>query len=465
MIKQFHKLDKFLLTRFPLLWSIQLHRLLLWWIPSFLCLFGLFLLQDVENQSETTFGLIQTWLWLVTIGLLVLWLIFLFRFNVMKQFGRRPLFDELQNFLYIFIGFTAIAMIPRTAELARITKIRMLYPKNEVVAVLCAYDKVRADQSSEFTSTRRVCRSTFTTQQQYQDTITELSKRAQSITEIDGCMEFVFQVFPQAEYDNYYYSEILQDLNISRDSLFIAYSNVRRKGNTQILYDEFANACKELTDFPYSGKEVKANFQEFNFRLLNLGYDYYQDRRLTSKEAMYGNKVSTITNTAVKYAYRNSAAFWNEVSTRVVFYMVFFATLFLLIFRNMTLKTFLVSLGVGALMPLVVLILMVATGGVDDDRIFPILMFLYIVFLLGALSIWAARKRNIFMGIALNFLTITTPLLGIFFVAWYFKNRYNSDGLETAMIQAEWIQIVVFLLLLQPFFKNLYVRWYSLPEQ
>jgi hypothetical protein len=92
-------------------------------------------------------------------------------------------------------------------------------------------------------------------------------------------------------------------------------------------------------------------------------------------------------------------------------------------------------------------------------------MFLYIVFLLGAQSIWAARKRNIFMGIALNFLTITTPLLGIFFVAWYFKNRYNSDGLETAMIQAEWIQIVVFLLLLQPFFKNLYVRWYSLPEQ
>jgi hypothetical protein len=180
---------------------------------------------------------------------------------------------------------------------------------------------------------------------------------------------------------------------------------------------------------------------------------------------MYGRKVSNIANAAVKYAYRESANFWNELYTRIMFYMVFFATLFLLIFRNMTLKTFLVSLGVGALMPLVVVILMFISGSWDEDRVFPVLLFLYVVFLLGSLCIWAARKRNIFMGIALNFLTLTTPMLGIFFVGWYFERRSNVIGLEEAMRQAEWIQILVFLVLLQPFFKNLYVRWYSLPEQ
>jgi hypothetical protein len=245
----------------------------------------------------------------------------------------------------------------------------------------------------------------------------------------------------------------------------MAYSKVKRTKNTQPLYEDLANACKVLTDFPYSGAEIKDNFQDFNFRFLNLGYDYYPNTQPSSKEAMYGRKVSNIANAAVKYAYRESANFWNELYTRIMFYMVFFATLFLLIFRNMTLKTFLVSLGVGALMPLVVVILMFISGSWDEDRVFPVLLFLYVVFLLGSLCIWAARKRNIFMGIALNFLTLTTPMLGIFFVGWYFERRSNVIGLEEAMRQAEWIQILVFLVLLQPFFKNLYVRWYSLPEQ
>jgi hypothetical protein len=465
MIRLFHKLDKYLLTHHPLLWSIQLHRLFIWWLPSFLILVGLFLFQDIENRSDATDGLILTWLWLMTIGLLILWLIYLFRFNVMKQFGRRPMFDEVQNFFYVFIGFAAISMIPRTVEVARIVKINTLYPKEKIVNVLCAYDKVRLDQASEYSTMTRVCRSTFSSQKEYQDSIDAMTKRALNVNEVDGCFEFQFQTIPQAAYENYYYSEILNELDISADSLLMAYSKVKRTKNTQPLYEDLANACKVLTDFPYSGAEIKDNFQDFNFRFLNLGYDYYPNTQPSSKEAMYGRKVSNIANAAVKYAYRESANFWNELYTRIMFYMVFFATLFLLIFRNMTLKTFLVSLGVGALMPLVVVILMFISGSWDNDRVFPVLLFLYVVFLLGSLCIWAARKRNIFMGIALNFLTLTTPMLGIFFVGWYFERRSNVIGLEEAMRQAEWIQILVFLVLLQPFFKNLYVRWYSLPEQ
>jgi hypothetical protein len=52
MIRLFHKLDKYLLTHHPLLWSIQLHRLFIWWLPSFLILVGLFLFQDIENRSD-----------------------------------------------------------------------------------------------------------------------------------------------------------------------------------------------------------------------------------------------------------------------------------------------------------------------------------------------------------------------------------------------------------------------------
>lgn len=466
-MKLFKKLDQYLLLNHPLLWSIQLHRLLLWWIPTMALLIGLFSINDVADFESHTSGLIGTWLTLVMIAFVILWLIYLLRFNVFKQFGKRPFLDELQNFFYIFTGMLLISLVSHSYNITRFVKIRSIYPKSTIAHVVSSAEMIARFRNERLTQEYSVCRTDYATDSAYKIQLIEYRKIAKSERAYNGCVIFLVPVNRMENYDNYYTTSVYKRLGIDETALNKNYEAIRAKGDSMLFYKAFCEAISKVDNFPYSPEMLAKDAEFFYFDFTGTQGAGFAGIERTREEYRISERISSTVSNSIRYGYSSDSGFLEDWVIRLIFYFAFFGTLLLLIFRNMTLKTFLVSLGVGALMPLVISITMLVMGGFDGDRLQGVMLFFYILFGFISMLIIQARTRNIFHGIALNLFTISTPLVGLLLVSLYHpRGDYDSYlERENIMFYTEIIEIVVFLILLQPVFKSLYTRWYSLPEQ
>ena len=99
----------------------------------------LFWTEDVEDFSNSSHEFIGPWLSFMMIAALVLWMIYLFRFNYLKLYGNSiPLF-HLRNFIFIFIGVGLIALLTRTLPFTRELKVRVLYPKEKLTWIIAVW--------------------------------------------------------------------------------------------------------------------------------------------------------------------------------------------------------------------------------------------------------------------------------------------------------------------------------------
>lgn len=138
----------------------------------------------------------------------------------------------------------------------------------------------------------------------------------------------------------------------------------------------------------------------------------------------------------------------------------------------MTIKTFLISAGTGAILPVLFAMVLLAIGGTDDSDVFLSTFVLYALVWLLFLFAGIYTHRTLLRGMMLKWLTVTTPLWGLFiagwWVDWYQDHVYWDDQdaglISDVLVYGEAAGLLFFLIMLQPCFKRWYVKWYSLPE-
>ncbi|MBP6687547.1 MAG: hypothetical protein KA160_06780, partial [Lacibacter sp.] len=166
----------------------------------------------------------------------------------------------------------------------------------------------------------------------------------------------------------------------------------------------------------------------------------------------------------------------NDSRFRVWLYVSFIVCLLLFIFRHTTVKTFFLSILTVIILFVITAVLLAFARG-DAQIIFSICIAYYLLFLLTALAGKTNAIRSTFIGIATNIITFFTFLFPLFCTMVYYEGiekqyRFTQnypDGFnetkENYLLIAEVAGFILFLILLQPFFKRLYRSWFSKPEE
>lgn len=453
-----------------------MHWLFIWWFPGFLIACFIFALQNPADYKFSSDSYVLPWLIFLSIGVLVVYLVFMLRFNLIKQFGKRPVLDELRHFLFVFVALILICLIPRTLEIGRYIKVNLVYPKSEIIAAFEAVEKMEILRLGASTMEESICRSNYESEELFQE---DLKRRREHFMNLgyherkdNQCHWFMYYRYRNELLDGYYYTGELKEINEVKPvkEMVAEVEKLKNTGDTMKIYNDVSKAFSNIGTFNYSGADIANNFDQFYFKFNRYDYAYYYDEfgneEINNPKAIASYKICRTLFVASTYG--SMFRGWeSEIKNRLLFYPAFYLALFILIFKNMTRKTFLISLGVGALMPLVFALIMIAVRGFDsEEKAFTVAFLMYLVMFLGSITILGARRRNIFQGIALNLFTVASPMLALFLVAWNMAVSH-SWGLygESALRKAEIAGILGFIILLQPLFKFLYVRWYSLPEE
>lgn len=464
MFSFFKKIDLYLLRNFPNFWSTRIHKLLLFWLLGFGLLTGIFMIQSIDSYTSSGEEYIYPWLFLLIICGIIFWMVFLFRFNLFKSFGKRPWLDEYQNFLIIFMGIFLLVGSYKTMDTARFLKVRITIPDSKLINGINAVNSFESYKSGVALNSFKICPGDFSNKEEFEIQKNENIKAYESYElDSEGCYIFANFEFNENYTGRMYYG---RDDNkpdpgiLGPAQIYRKLQRLRTKSDSIAFLDTICAGIAGMSNWKFTGKDLYEDAKRFHMQ------SYYEQTLDPgeSEAAQYTAARKRIEN-AKEYRHFFHGYRETEVEFRMWFYASFMITLLILIFRNMTRKTFLVSIATAALMPLLVVVTILITGGFkgDENRVFVILFGYYLIFAIMSGSILVAKTRNIFQGIALNLFTLSSPFLFLFIRLWSFEANNNFD--ENGLRSAEMWGIIVFLILLQPVFKFLYTRWYSLPEQ
>jgi len=470
------RFDSWLLKNYPDLWSARLHLVLYFLILfdaafSFLC----WIFPD-DSRSDSSIGYwVAAATLLAGIGL-ILWLVFLFRFNVFKRYGNLKTGDRLRTFLMYFITMLLLSTTIFVPLLAEQIKADVVYGDDEIV---------------EDVNTMNICIGILE-----KDHI-HMELKAETL--IVGSWQNYTQPFPTNSYSYIDSSEIRWRLS-SADSVqklddtgyvVIDMTDIKfiSSGSMEEDADQKEYGTIDLYNVlykhppPFSETEARRRFSELASKYYlaenKKRYDYYSTDELQS---YIGHKYDLpVVRTAIhnissrKHHFRDS-----EIPTIIIITMYFALglTLLLYAFRHCTIRTFFFSLLVG----IVLAILTGLIGAIFHWKLFDFLLayiFYYMPFLVLSITIPLSKKRSLIKGIALNFtlwMTYAVPvvLVGIYYewhrdiLTWQFEALYYEEYYHTMRLRyeiAQYTGAAILLLMVAFVFSYWYRTWYAQPEE
>jgi hypothetical protein len=157
-----------------------------------------------------------------------------------------------------------------------------------------------------------------------------------------------------------------------------------------------------------------------------------------------------------------------SVLVRVWFYMSLYLSLFFLIFRYMTVRTFLWSLLTAFLLFVFTVITAIITEP-GESGIIGILLFYYFISLALAITIFFSKTRHVFSGIGLTLSFFFLHLIPFLIHAYIFsqlpEGHYLIEQNRGLMFFTEFMANTLLIVSCLFFHSALYYRWYSLPEE
>jgi hypothetical protein len=474
-----NKLDDHLLVNRPDTWSTRIH-LVLYYGFLFLLAFGtvcFFVPNDPRVRSNWELWTFATVI-LSTIAFII-WLVYLFRFNVFKQYGKVHIGDRLKTFLiYYFI----IALIIFPSFMPRLI------------------ESFRADQ--EFSS---------------QELVNDIDRMNILISEVEhdriptGWYSDTFQIVndfyhqgPVMESEmprNYKYAHIdsIQlrnrkeggdSINRVNDSIYVVstffnlkfisvysineYSGLQTKTKLDIYNAVFKRPASINKNAAFAALEVlldkysNPDYHEYYYR----GTDY----NLTSEiqEKYHIEKViSGIDNIATRKYYLSYRHYQETIL--IMCYATLVLTLLVFIFRHSTVKTFFLSLLLGIILA-IISGLIVAITRMRGEGFMKMILVYYALFAVVALFAFIRKHRSVINGIALNIFVFTTAFVPIICTSLYYtavRKVHYDNGDYNFELPNEQLHytiahiggIVLLLILVETLFKRLYRIWYASPEE
>lgn len=488
------KFDTWLLKHTPAAWSARTH-LVFYYALIFIGIITLLCLASLSDARQ--YSRAELWSSFAALSAFtgfVVWLIYLLRFNVFKRFGNWHPWEGLKMFALYFVSIALIVFAGFIPFITECVTANHSYNDHELV------DDINEINLSVAQLEYKLLPKEFGI-----DTLELITADTTKVERYDndGDVVYVDSTVPDDEVipdyrKNYstvsdtiiFHSRISQADSLKKlsDSIFIIY-NCPDYIFAKAFFAVTESKTKTLTSFEIYNRVVKHYKQperqallkrmdqlDEKYSLTHYDISEYQEKTYLDKieEKYYLREiVNSIENIAhKKYWWKNN----KEAVVRIFFYTSFIITLLLFVFRSCTVKTFFLSLLTGVILLIATAICM-GVFNLDDIGALVFILLYYVLFFAIAGFIKAASVRSAVQGIALNFTVLLTSFIPFIAVNLYFElldqyNRRNEiidDSLyyrqQLYSFYAEIAGVVILIILLEPVFRKLYKRWYSLPEE
>lgn len=523
-----HRIDNYLLKNKPAVWSTRIHFVAFFTavVTGVLLALLLFVNKDPRESSDEL-----TWVLLISILVIlsvVIYLMYLLRFNVFKRFGEWDTKDSLFSFLFFMLTFAGIyfwGAIPSITE--------YVIANNKY-----NYEELINDQNRYNTSIAVVEKDSLKFYVAVDDTVVldttanvydrNVDNSDETTTYVEATASPAVQVSKNAERETLtatpprkttiyrdsaqYYNMLQQSdsVRVLSDTSFVeyiipdfrfcgqqSYSSRYNRGsdepdsiewsNLRLFYEvldavktqqkDTCNAIIARIQNKYLIHEDREDSSVRSFDLYTLKYKKEYNKPSYSEYINYKHYTSGIENRIDHI--RDRKRQWNSTHTsqklHLLFYLSMFSALFLWMFRHNHRKPFFLSFLVGGLLFLFSSIFMILTNS-HTDGFFFLAAFYYLLFTVIALFILRLKTQKNLPLISLNFIVLTTFSIPVFCVSVWYRNqeRYNltedaRNSLELKfqhyLALSEYIGFALLILGIYFVFSRLYKKWIALPEE
>lgn len=475
--KFLNKLDNSLLLNRPDTWSTRFHLVIYYSLLFMIALTAICFVVPMTHHERTFYEL-----WsgsaavLAGIGFIV-WLVYLFRFNVFKQFGTVYPGDRIKTFLLYFIMITMMTIvffIPPVVEtiradhayssdelatdINRINEIVVRMEQNRIPDVWKPDTLIRIDNNNYPGGSGDI---PYQEGREYLDssTFNYRIRSADSLRRIDAGIVITYDFMNLC---------FISDDQVSR------YAKVHVKSNKEIYDQDYKNT----SPLPASAKTELQNLLD-KYSTTGWPNDYYYEQSaepwyVINEKYRLGDADLGIHYIAAR-KYRLKEIDYSDY-IRATYYIALVLTLLVFIFRHSTIKTFFLSLLFGIVLA-ILSGLFVAILNLRETGVFALMLFYYAAFVIISMLIFSAKKRSVVSGIALNAFVMMTAFIPMIGVAVYYSmhrheyyyepNMYDTAYYVTMRLHytiAEFAGGILLLILIETLFKRLYRLWYAAPE-
>ncbi len=443
---------------------------------------------------------------------IIIWLVYLLRFNVFKKFATKSSGQFVGQFVIYFLSFLLMispAFVPTFVEwlvannkYPDVTIANDVNFVNDAITRLEAKDLKKAFSCAYYKVDSSLDRRVSELSEGYDEEVVE-----QSIGEVvsnDGS-----EALPQkSKNDSNIYrisSRLLKEKQLSDDSIEQIGPNFYKRYNYpscnhlnpyngSLNFENKLLTSKELVnkylwkivpvkDTIALQQQVLAVLKKYayndknmsNFNNVDYGkkdqFDVMESVSLQQKYRIdeVADEISNVLSKKTHYDKKNL-----PIVFRIAFYIAFVLALLLLIFRHTTVKTFFLSI-LSAIILMILTGVIIALSRAEGLHALAFGLVYYVIFGAMAISIFAAKKQGYAQGIALNLTTFFLPflpLLVLFFLGEYYQKLYGYKHYYDTYIGknfdflthiAEIAGIVLALISMHLLLRKLYRRWYALP--
>ncbi len=460
------KLDEKWMKKHPLLWSSRIHLVLyygaLLLIPILLIAFFTYFPPLSEN-SPWVGNILLT---VISIICIVIWLIYLLRFNPYKRFYIEKPLSFLRTYLlylFMFIFFLSWIFIPQYVGYLG-TKLR--FSKSQINIDLNALNNSLAGEvlhkapdyfvlikeqitiskadSIEYSYADPTKIIDTTT---YEDRLYKIERTYDSYKKINDTLIEV-TTYPPFSFitEHYYNSESGKDWRIKKYQDFIT------KPQT---YDEYHKKVLEITD-----KYLSLGISNSSY------YNYYKDYNdnpnkyeKIEKEFRDKYRLDTVRNNMNVLDRKLNFIVELNLYLRVIFYFAMGLAMLLFMFRHSNAKAFFLSLLSVFILFLITLVFTFAIR-LDENQLIDLLCAYSAICLIIGLSILADKRKVMVKMIALNLF-----YMGTLFLPLAVADRIDHQWFEKNYLMVEILSFVAMLMLMVIMYRPLYRKWYTLPDE
>jgi len=486
--------QKLLLNK-PGVWSTRTHLVLYYGLLFIIVLTAVCFLDPSDLRTGSITPVWIGFVSVICIIALVVWLIYLLRFNLFKRYGVIDRFYTVKSFILYFISAGVIVLFTYVQPAVESVRANMAYGDEEIVNDINAINT-------------KVCELEYNSLKvpwQYDTVSLVQTDEAPAVSPAyEDAYESVDAVPGRpapARHHIFLDSAAFHYRAVKADSL------IKLSDTSYILYDvpayafiEAATADKRTKNkllssfelynkiFKYPQPTDKAVIRKELGMLLHK-YHYQEDLSshaleiyesdgpfdIVSKKyhlVHVGTSVSNIIEKKYRWSKENLPPF-----IRVFYYVTLVITLLVLIFRHTTTRTFFLSLLTGVLLTILTALILSFLHTADSDLLLALVNYT-ILFFAASLTAFYIGKRNVITGILINLFVALAPffplLIFLWYVAWKKEQVYkqqmvnvyvNYPDLEKFIPYVEAGSALLFIILLVVYINKVYRRWYSLPQE
>lgn len=490
------RLDDYLLKNRPDTWTTRVHlvvyyTLLYSIVLSILC----FVIPD-NPLRDSYFGYWVTSQSVLVVVAIVVWIVYLVRFNSFKNFGLTHGGDRLKTYFSYFLVMVFMIgtiFIPPVIETVKAT---IHYSPKQIVEDMDDMNVLLA----RLTKDEYPAEITI-------DSIIIVSSGSGSYNYNNGGYQWNDSLQAYVKEPIYMTKEELEWNITGQDSVvwlnnnrLVRYqvTNLQYVSDYRITNDDNED-LKPLTSFEiynqvYHGNLPPADVQQLQREFFDISQKYRDPANEDDYYWNYSTDPYSIVVTKYKVGQVNAGIDhiadryyrWEDdeivVAVHVIYYIAMFLGLCLFIFRHSTIRTFFLSVLTAILLAIVTGIIGVLVEFEAEGAIITVFVY-FAFFVIFSLTTVTWKVRSVFSGIALNLAAVCTPFIPLLCVALYYQvNRaeyydyyyspYYNDQMALSranMHMYYWLSeifgFVILLIMIETVYKWAYRRWYSAPEE